>query len=55
MNRRTRVWMVVVCLSTVAFVAGCPGEDALIGGIAGGLSDGIAAIVQDLVSAGLER
>lgn len=50
MQRRLR-YLSLLCLLTVSPLAlgGCPGRDATVDGLASGLSDGIAAFVEDFL------
>ena len=55
MHRRMLKLFSVVCLSLLPFVGGCPGEDAVIGGVADGVSGGVAAFVEGWLSDSLEK
>ena len=54
MNRRVVCVWVIALVALLPFVSGCPGEDALARGLAGGVADGIASVVEDLINSVIE-
>ncbi len=49
MDFRFSRWLTVAVLALPPSVVGCPGEDAVVGGIANGLRDGLATVVDEFV------
>ncbi|UCC29625.1 MAG: hypothetical protein JSU86_15645 [Phycisphaerales bacterium] len=49
MKFRLSRWLTVAFLALTPFVVGCPGKDAVLGGIANGLRDGFATVVEEFV------
>ncbi len=50
MIRRSTLRLVMALVVVTPFLVGCPGEDAVVGGVADGVADGLAAAIEVFVT-----
>ena len=50
MIRRSTLRLVMALVVITPFLVGCPGEDAVIGGVADGVTDGLAAAIEAFIT-----